>query len=113
MHPGFTSIVCDPCRGDVVELSIGTQATLAIEVQSISPAQVTIASIALADESDDAFVVLAPVAVNVAANDAVDLFIGVTPVDEGPIEATVVVDCDGTGRRGPYEIGLQVMGVTP
>ena len=115
-HPG--AVVrddCDPCRGDAVELPVGVQTTLAIEVQNIAPLTARLSAVEVAAGSDDGFVVLAPVATEVAANAAVALFVGVTPAEEGLIDGTIEItsDANGQGAETPYAIHLQVVGVAP
>lgn len=113
-HPGEDNGGgCDPCRRDAVELPIGVQTNLAIEVQNVGPIPAQVRSVVVVDGSDEGFVVLAPVVTDVDVGEAAAFVVGVTPAAEGLIEATLVVDCTGNGDRGPYEIGLQVVGVTP
>lgn len=104
---------CEPCAAETVDVLVGEQATLAIEVQQEGiTTPLVIASVSLAADSGSEFVLLAPVPTEVLPEEAGEIFVGVTPADTAEIRATVLVETQARNQAGiPFPIELSVRGV--
>ena len=105
---------CDDCRGGVVNLPIGTQSTLVVEVQPEDPAfSLAVTDVSLSDSTGGDFVLLEPLPLG-NASEARPIFIGVTPASPDVVEVGVVVDTNAINDTNDgVDVFLQVRGVEP
>ncbi len=103
------------CVGAPVQVPIGTEATLAIGIRTITVGRDPFVGDAVFDDgSDPAFTVLLPLPGQVPSNvEEAFIFVAARPTAEGVVSARVLVGIDALNTPANVGITLQVEGVQP
>ena len=107
---------CAACVGDAFSLPVGVQTTVAVEAQNTGTLELGIVGVDVgANAPAGEVVVLEPLVSAIEANEAGEVFVGITPQATTPVSVTLTIrtDARNEGFNGPrgYGVTLTYVGV--